>query len=351
MTNGTAVLGTGARTAIGENAPATMAAARAGIGGFHEHPYMISQSGEPYVLAWAPYVDPDLQGLERQVELALPAAREALAPLAELKLNPPAVSVFVGLPAARPGVPADAAAEFGRQLTAKLNERFPVTVEVLPSGHSAGLMALERAVGVLRGGKEGVCLVGGVDSYVEPDALEWVESSQRLHSPDNPYGFIPGEAAGFLLLAGPDVARRHPGAVQGEILAAATAQEKSLLGTDAVCTGQGLTEAFRRALQGSPAKVDEVICDANGEPYRADEYGFALARVSERFVRASDFVAPADCWGDVGAASGPLLIARACAAARKEYSRGPLSLVWTSSDGGQRSAALIHAALRRGGSP
>jgi len=348
MMDAVSILGLGARTAIGENVATSMAAARAGIAGFLEHPFMVSAGGDPYILAWAPFVGPEPQGVDRLLELSVPAALEALAPVAALKLSAPTIPVFVGIPAERPGMPSSAAAEFGRQLSARLTAVHPVRVQVIASGHSAGLMALEQAIGLLRSGKESFCLIGGVDSYVDPDTLDWIESSKRLHAEDNPYGFIPGEAAGFCLLAGADLTRRHRRAVLGEIPAAATAIEKNLIATDSVCIGLGLTEVFRNTLKGVPGKVDEVVCDANGEPYRADEYGFALARVGEKFARATDFVAPADCWGDVGAASGPLFVARACTAARRGYARGPLTLVWTGSDGGQRSAALVQALPQEG---
>ena len=60
---------------------------------------------------------------------------------------------------------------------------------------------------------------------------------------------------------------------------------------------------------------------------------------------AAAFEAPADCWGDVGAASGPLYISLVVEAEARGYSRGPLSLVWASSVAGQRAAAT----LRRSG--
>ena len=78
-----------------------------------------------------------------------------------------------------------------------------------------------------------------------------------------------------------------------------------------------------------------------GEPYRADEYGFAVTRTREHFVSPADFTAPADCWGDVGAASVPLSLGLALAAFAKGYSRGDTGLVWASSDTGERGAALV----------
>ena len=104
------------------------------------------------------------------------------------------------------------------------------------------------------------------------------------------------------------------------VLTAATAREKNLIKTDTVCLGKGLTEVFEKVFAELPLATDQVnhcICDMNGEPYRADEFGFAILRVGKRFVNASDFVAPADCWGDVGAASGPLFVNLVSAAGQR----------------------------------
>ena len=84
-----------------------------------------------------------------------------------------------------------------------------------------------------------------------------------------------------------------------------------------------------------------MICDLNGEPYRANELGFSITRLARRFAAPGEFLAPADCWGDVGAASGPLFAAIAIAAGARGYGRGPRNLLWASSEGGQRSAALL----------
>src|SRR6266567_2829976 len=127
----------------------------------------------------------------------------------------------------------------------------------------------------------------------------------------------------------------------------ATASEKNLIKTESVCLGKGLTEAFQKVLAELPSATDQIdhsICDMNGEPYRADEYGFAVSRLAKRFVNASDFVAPADCWGDVGAASGPLFVSLLVAAGQRGYARATHNLVWTSSESGERCAAILHHA-------
>lgn len=80
--------------------------------------------------------------------------------------------------------------------------------------------------------------------------------------------------------------------------------------TDSVCLGEGLSDLFRtmRAQMLENTQADHLICDMNGEPYRADEFGFAVIRAGELFKSPSDFSTPATCWGDVGAATGPLLL-------------------------------------------
>ena len=119
--------------------------------------------------------------------------------------------------------------------------------------------------------------------------------------------------------------------------------EPNQIRTKTVCVGEGLTAAFRDALAALPAgvQITDVYCDMNGEPYRADEVGFAVLRTGESFVSASDFVAPADCWGDVSAASAPLSIMLSAIAGRKGYSNGALAFAWASSDGGDRGAAVL----------
>ena len=84
-----------------------------------------------------------------------------------------------------------------------------------------------------------------------------------------------------------------------------------------------------------------MYCDMNGAPYRADEFGFATLRTKEAFESASDFVAPADRWGDVSAASFPLSLILSSIAAKKAYSNGPYSFLWASSETGERGGALL----------
>jgi 3-oxoacyl-[acyl-carrier-protein] synthase-1 len=343
-------VGIGAVTSVGLSAPTTATAVRAGVTGFGEHPFMLDRAGQRLIVARCPHLGGEIRGPDRLCALAVPAAREALAVLGDKLRNLPPVLAIVGLPPSRPGGSEQFGQAVAEALAAALRTDCPIAdVEIIATGHCAGLMALEKATRTIRDGKAEFCLVGGVDSYLEPQTLEWLEECDQIHGAgihNNAWGFIPGEAAGFCLLASPSALKEHRLQVGCEVLAVATTRENNLIKTDSVCLGQGLTEAFRQVFSALPSpllKIDQIICDMNGEPYRADEFGFTIARTSERFVAAGQFLAPADCWGDVGAASGPLFLMLASAAAGKGHGKGPLTLGWTSSESGERSAVLIKA--------
>lgn len=342
------IIGCGASTSLGRSAPASATALRAGISRFCEHPYLLNQVGEPMVVARASFVGPKRSD-DRICILAQAAATEALAAV-DIRWRTARLPVVVGLPPIRPGRGQDLPKRVARAITSATGEAGPV--QTIECGHAAGLLALEHAVESIRSGREKLYLVGGADSYLDVDTLEWLEDMGKLHGAgrrNNAWGFVPGEAASFLLLAAVD-GRTASSSVRAEcaVLAVASAAETCLIDTDAVCTGAGLTAAMRRVLDHLPAgiRVDEILCDLNGEPYRSDEFGFTLARTSDRFADADRYTAPADCYGDTGAASGPLFIAtKLVTAGLRVAGKESHCLVWTSSDSGERGCALLRTTM------
>ncbi|MBI4241711.1 MAG: beta-ketoacyl synthase [Candidatus Rokubacteria bacterium] len=349
------VVGVGASTAIGRTAPASAAAVRASIAGFSEHPQAVDKNGNEMIVARAPYLPAELSGEPRLLELAASSLGEAMAHLraASGTLGKP-LPAFLGLPDPRPGLPDD----LPRELTSHLEEHFGqsiLSVETIRGGHSVGLLALREAYNAIAAGRLDFCLAGGADSYLTSvESLEWLDGDDRLHSVENSWGFVPGEAAGFCLLASRRAAARHALPSLAGVLAVTTDRESHTSRSDGICTGEGLTRAFRGALDSlSPGDlVDHIVCDLNGETYRAEEFGFAIARTASRFRDAADYLAPTDCWGDVGAASGPLFLSLAVAARQRGYSTGPHWLLWTSSENGERAAALLRVSHNTsGGAP
>ena len=339
------VIALGASTPVGRDAWSSAAAVRAGISGFAQHPYMIDSVGEPMRAAFVPWLDIDLSGAERFEALLFPAIDQALAPVAEGRAGPLRIALSLGFPCLRPGLDDDLQPSLIKTLWGKYRQTFSA-VAAFPNGHAAGFLALDAAVTKLEQGAFDACVVAGVDSYIEPETLEWLEDNDQLHgagSQNNAWGFIPGEGSGALLIMRDDASRRSQLAPLASVLGVGRAFEPKRIKTETVCIGEGLTLAFRGALGSLPdgAKISDVYCDMNGESYRGDEYGFTSLRTREYFESASDFIAPADCWGDVGAAGAPLHLILATIAGAKAYANGKLALAWASAEDGERGAALL----------
>jgi 3-oxoacyl-[acyl-carrier-protein] synthase-1 len=298
-------------------------------------------------VAISPWLDvTDCAGVERFASLLLPAVEQAMVPLVEAG-EEMRVAVALGLPTARPGLPVDLEKHLRAAMTQAYPEGFAATA-VLSEGHAAGLLGMYAACGKMAAGAFDACVVAGVESYLAPETLEWLEEQDQLHgagSLNNAWGFVPGEGAGAVLLLTEAALERLGLEPMARVLSIGKASEPNRIKTETVCVGEGLTAAFREGLGGLPAgaRVSDVYCDMNGEPYRADEFGFACLRTKESFEAASDFIAPADCWGDVSCAFAPLGMVLACLAARKGYANGVYPFLWASSEGGQRGAVLLLA--------
>jgi 3-oxoacyl-[acyl-carrier-protein] synthase-1 len=128
------------------------------------------------------------------------------------------------------------------------------------------------------------------------------------------------------------------------VLAVAIGRETKLIKTSDICLGEGLTATVQNAVSGlhPPSEtINTVFCDINGERYRGEEWGFVCLRLSQYFDDPTAYVSPADCWGDMGAASGPLFAMLVCQAAARGYANGPRTLLWASSEGGLRGATVL----------
>lgn len=340
-----AIIGIGARTPLGFGRAPSAAAIRCGISAIAEHPFMIDRFGMPMKVTCDAALDIGMTGPERLAALAIPALAEAVLPLADAGSSL-RISLALSLGETRPGQDADTGDEVAELLRAWLDARF-LPARVLPwmGGHAGGILAIEAAARMIAEDRADLVLAGGVDSYLEPETLEWLDETEQLHSEDNIYGFCPGEAAGFVLMTAPGTARKLGLRPLLELAGCGSGIETNLIRTEDIVLGEGLSAAFREA--GSAAglagdqRIDRILCDMNGERYRGNEYGFAALKATGLFRDAGDFEAPADCWGDVGAASGPLHVALIAEAESRGYSKGPLSLVWASSAAGQRGAAIL----------
>ena len=334
----TRVAGVGLHTLVGMSAAASAAAVRARLSRFADHPYLIDREGEPLRVAAARHLG-NVQGVARLLALAAPALLEASAPLAapSAALRPPAL--FLGLPERRPGFTrADADALSASLKTGPFSEVF-----ALPEGGSTSAIALAHQAIV--SDKLDVCVAGGVDSHLHQETLSWLDQRTQLSSSGSRSGFVPGEAAAFVLLCSASAARKLGLSPSLEISGVGLTDEPNRLKTPTVCLGEGLALAIGQAIQAPP---DQVFCDLNGERYRSEEWALASLRLPELLPDPSRYQAPARVLGDVGAASGATFIALIAQALNRNYGRARRFLACTSSEAGKRAALGLRAIAPQG---
>lgn len=337
------ICGVGARTPLGLSALSSAAAVRAAISAVALHPIFIDKTGEKMCVAHDASLDPFILTIDRFATLLFASLQEALADAITLRGGAP-VPFIIGLPEPRPGLPPDLDRMLARRLREEGIVRPTDPIHMLPHGHAAGLMAIQVAAQKIMDGETEVCVAAGVDSYLNLDTLEWLDESGRLMSRENRNGFPPGEGAAACLLASRSAAERNGLPVLATIVAASTEVEPITIMAEGVCIGQGLSKTIQnltRQLRLPEQRITATYCDLNGERYRNEEFTYTLLRTQEAFVDAHDYLCPADCWGDVGAASGPLFACLAIMASLRGYSKGPTPLLWTGSESGHRSAVLL----------
>jgi len=336
-----AIVALGARTPVGLSAGSSAAAFRAGISRIGRVQESDDEDAPEYRIAADAVLG---RGLSSTAERIAALGRSALGEVvAQLGTHFTArhVPVLMGLPEPRPGWDDDDQA----QALAALSEvdGLRVAVEPLLLGHAAALEALRRAQQRLADGRWRCAIVGGVDSYLDPDAIGWLDAErQRLHGRVRS-GLIPGEGAAFVALMEARAARAAGLPVLALVHAAATATESNRIKTDTICVGEGLTAAVQAALP-ADGVVDELYGDVNGERYRSEEWGFVALRLGAAFRDPADYQLPTASWGDAGAATGALNLVLATQALSRGYARGPRALIWGGSEAGLRAAVVLERA-------
>jgi 3-oxoacyl-[acyl-carrier-protein] synthase-1 len=362
------IVAIGMVTPVGLSAPQTAAAVRAGIGRLAESA-VNDRFGAPLVMG---LVDDDelpplveeledrclLTRAERLVRLAGPALREALA-----EAPPDPIPWLLGLREPRAPAQGSVAQDLGRrslpgiapELGPEILEMLSIQTEIAfdascsriyPLGRAAGLVALAEAVELLRRGRAPAVLVGAVDSYLDIGLLEALDAEGRLRTGEVSDGFVPGEGAAFLLLASAGRAGGQGSVPLARVDAVGRAHEAGHLYSEAPHRADGLAAAFHAALDqraraGAAAPpIGCVYASLNGESHWAKEWGVAQIRCAAELREPIRVEHPVDCFGDAGAALGPIMLGLAAlelACGRVDGS----CLVWGAADRGERAAALL----------
>ena len=327
---------------VGVGAAACAAAVRAGINQYADSAF-VRTKGEPYKVASVPDAClPELSLEETESNLPknqlywrmLRVAKLALTEACEAAEITMPVPIFLAVPEQRCGRPFPVLEPFLKSLASEVG--FPLdllTSRVFPMGRAAGINALNGAIELLLNTSLERIIVGGVDSFIDPMLLSALDVEDRLTSSTTMRGFVPGEGAAFLVL--------EKTAESGLIVSIpGTADEPGHMYSEETCLGDGLSMAVSIALEGLAQPVQTVMCSMNGEPAHVKEWGIAQLRNNHAFDEGVQLHHPAECYGDLGAATAPTLLALTVLGLEKGYYSGP-ALVWCASDDQQRGAVVI----------
>jgi len=341
---GLAVNARGMVTALGFNAPASLAALRAGISGVRELPWVDFESGEP--LRGAKISLPQWsESVGKLADLAATAIDECLASGRAAPVSQVPLLIGVAAPQ-RPGRFGELDAELLDAIAARLGSSLHPRSALYPQDQFGCAQALATARALLESGQAAQVVVAGVDSYLHDVTLDAYLERRRLMTPSNSNGFFPGEAACAVLVEPPT------GRV-GELLILGLAHdhESATIESHEPFQGRGLTRAVQQALGQAGVALREVayrLTDLSGEHYKFKEAAFVAGRLNggQRSVPL-DLWHPVEYLGEIGAAVLPCLLAQAMHAAEEGYAPGPLALCHVGSDAGERAALVVGARSAR----
>jgi 3-oxoacyl-[acyl-carrier-protein] synthase I len=341
--------GIGMVTPIGENFPMTAAAVRAGISQYMVSDYL-AEDGQPVTMSLVP---DELFGsisleidegnyfsdqYERVIKMAVMALKEAVEPL-KLKKPLPLILAF-------PEQKIEHGHTYPECLKTNLlaYEDLPLSRELMYSfytGRAGGIEAVSMALRYLYDLGHEYVAIGGSDSYYQCPRLVELKDRQRLLTLTNSDGFAPGEGAAFVVLTrDKSKAITFGGKIVG-IYESGTAQENGYIYGDSPYLGEALDVAVGQALRSSGlSTVDMIYSNMNGERYWAKELGVTMMRSLRGTGDGFRIEHPADCYGDIGTASAPVLMGLAMESLFKDK-KANSSIVYSSSDGPGRAAVVL----------
>lgn len=345
------ITGLGLVTSVGLDMVHSCSSIRAGVtrfASYDDHYCFPSEHGEhepeSVVAARVPLL---IEGRERMPVL-LHAAMQDLVRNTGLNSDTFArVKTFVGLP---PALRTSAVRDFlGVEQARDALQRIgpganPDNMSFFLSGGVAFLEAIESACRAIKAGQCDACIAICADSYHDAHTLAWLDGKMRLKSQRNRDGFVPGEAAAAVRIESMDSARTSGSKILARIESIGRSVEPRSIKSGEPSTALGLTQAITQAVGPEPAEIAWSACDLNGESYRAQEWGNTQVRLTPVFRNLQHLWHPADCAGDVGAASGGLLTVLAARALQRGYAPADRCLIWSAADEGQRAAMIISKA-------
>ncbi|MBJ6759812.1 TIGR02270 family protein [Myxococcaceae bacterium JPH2] len=210
------------------------------------------------------------------------------------------------------------------------------------------IRALRAAEDALARGTLNRCIVGGIDSLVEPLTLEALDNLQLLRSPTQPAKMLPGEGAAFVLVEKRRTAEKRGATIHAWLGGAREARDDTNRLAGSPWVGRALAEVLQASI-GEASLAHEppgwVVGDLNGDERRAQDWGFALVRMKGTHdLGELPHWHVAESFGALGAATGPAAVCMVARALARCYAHSPRCVVWLAADDGFKGALNISAA-------
>jgi len=345
------VMESGILTSVGMNTAMTLASVRAGINTYQEsscinkdlHPVKIAAIPEgAFEIAEVQGNNPLYQQVrsQRMLGIAAKALEEVMSGYALEKPLP----LFLGGPEIKPLNHAVIDADFISHLVALSGANIDVQQSrLIATGHPAGIQAIELAFRYCQQTGNKHVLIGGVDSLIDLHAMGAFDSDERMSAYNIADGFVPGEAAGFLLLSTEQGLNDFQNQAIGRISYPGLASEEGHRYSSTPYLGEGLANAVTESLRKfNGPKINTVFSGMNGESFAVKEHGVAMARNHQALNETVDVQHPIDCFGDIGAALGPILIGLGLTGMQTGVYQSP-ALVYCSAEQEIRAACCIQS--------
>lgn len=213
-------------------------------------------------------------------------------------------------------------------------------------GHTGVIESIGYAIQDLQRGEVDLAIVGGVDSLVETNTLQWLSELERLKTPGTPMGLQPGEAGGFIILEKASRARSRGAGPLGVIQGMSFQQGCESMLSNHPQDGAGLARAIAELITKSGWKPEApcwMITDQNGENCRAMEWGYAQVKLRQRWKVFGDVELwyPVSSFGDIGAATAAVSICLALSAFAGGYAPSKTVAILASAESTMRAGLLL----------
>lgn len=328
------IVSAGMVTAVGLDAPSACAAMRARLDGFQETRFLGS-GGEWLIGAPVP-LPRNWIGEKRMAHMAAAAICEAFQTVPQARSD--CALMLCLAEEDRPGRPYVDNAALLRRITEIAEVEPHPRSRIVAHGRPSGHVALEQARRLIAAGEAAYVMIIGVDSYLTGRSVAHYLDENRLLTPDNPNGFIPGEASAAVLCT------RAGGGLRLHGLGLAREEAFIYNPRDLPLRGDGMTSAYKAALTAANvdlAHVEYRIGDLIGEQFFFKQATLASLRLERGRTAFQDLWSPGENLGNIGAAVVPAMIGMALTAATKGYAPGSPVLIEASGDDGACGAAVL----------